>query len=122
MTTMRPSPRSADYHRLPIAQKRAMAAATQREPAVACPRCDTQVMPADLLAHIEQRCTGPREPGALDKWVGARDPIVRNVPKGTRAYWVARGFVRVRGGAMDREYLLRDLAKRIALRQGFRRR
>lgn len=119
---MKPSPRPHAYHLLPIAQKRALAAASQREPAVACPRCDTQVMPADLLAHLEQRCTGQREPGPGARWVSARDPIVRNVPKATRSYWVERGFVRVRGGTMDREYLLRDLAKRIAIRESFRRR
>jgi hypothetical protein len=109
------------YHRLPIAEKRALAIGSQREAAVTCPTCDTHVMPVDMPSHT-QRCEGPRAPGPLDRWVSARDPIVRDVPKGTRSYWVQRGFVRVRGEPVDREYLLRDLAKRIAIREGFRRR
>jgi hypothetical protein len=110
----------AAYHLLPIAEKRALSIESQRERAIACPGCDTQVMPIDMPAHL-QRCQ-PREPGPLDKWVSARDPIVRDIPKATRSRWVERGFVRVRGDRMDREYLLRDLAKRIAFREGFRRR
>jgi hypothetical protein len=53
----------SDYHKLPIAQKRAEALARAREPAVTCPDCDTQVMPADLLAHLRDRCPGQRDPG-----------------------------------------------------------
>lgn len=109
------------YHLMSAAEKRAGSLANVRERSVACQSCDTQVMPEDLPSHV-QRCQGPGEPGPRDKWVSARDSIVRNVPKGTRSYWVKRGFVRVRGEPMDREYLLRDLAKRIAIRQGFRRR
>lgn len=119
---MRPSPRPAEYHRLPIAQKRALAAATQREPAVACPSCDTQVMPADLLAHIEQRCEGPREPGPGAKWVTYREAIALGVPEATFVRWVQRGFVRYTGEVQDRRYLLRDLAIKISQRLGYRRR
>lgn len=110
------------YQKLPIAEKRALDLSRVREPSVSCPSCDTHVMPADLPAHVEQRCTGLREPGPGAKWVSSRDAIVRNVPKQTRDYWVKRGFVRIRGGRMDREYLLRDLALRVAQRNGFRRR
>lgn len=81
-----------------------------------------QVMPADLIAHRDQRCAGRPEPGAGAKWVNARDAIVRSVPKATLSYWVAQGFVRARGARMDREYLLRDLAQKVAARRGFRRR
>lgn len=113
--------RPAQYHLMSAAEKRAASTASVRERSVACQRCDTQVMPEDLPSHA-QRCAGPGEPGPRDKWVSARDAIVRNVPKGTRSYWVKRGFVRVRGERIDQEYLLRDLAKRIAIRQSFRRR
>lgn len=104
----RPSPRPAAYHKLPIAQKRAMAYAAQREPAVACPRCDAQVMPADLLAHVEHRCTGPREPGPTAKWVTWREALVF-APKRTLLRWVRQGRVRHRGRRLDRQYLYRDL-------------
>lgn len=112
---------ASPYHLMSAAEKRAASTASVRERSVACHSCDTQVMPEDLPSHV-QRCEGPGAPGPRDKWVNARDPIVRNVPKATRSYWVQRGFVRVRGEPIDREYLLRDLAKRIAIRQSFRRR
>lgn len=131
MTTMRPSPRPAEYHRLPIAQKRALAAATQREPAVACPACDTQVMPADLIAHLEQRCTGPREPGPGARWVTWREAVA-NIRRADRdlsepaammmlSRWSrpdGRGViaVRTRGTRGDRQYLFSDLAKNVARR------
>lgn len=118
----RPSPRPAAYHKLPIAQKRAMAYAAQREPAVACPRCDAQVMPADLLAHVEQRCAGPREPGPAAKWVTWREALALSVPETTLSFWARTGQVRYLGERMDRRYLLRDLALKIAQRRGFRRR
>lgn len=109
------------YQRLSLKEKRELDLSRVRERPIACQGCDAQVMPEDLLGHM-QRCGGPGEPGPRDKWVDARHPLVRGVPEQTRSYWVKRGFVRVRGGRMDREYLLRDLAKRIAFRNGFRRR
>lgn len=109
------------YHDLPIAQKRSEALARVREPSVTCPSCDTQLMPADLLAHLEHRCSGPREPGPGAKWVNWRE--ARSiVPARTLVRWVERGFVRVRGGRGDREYLHRDLATRVSQMRGFRRR
>jgi hypothetical protein len=110
------------YHSLPIAQKRAEALARVREPAVTCPDCDMQVMPVDLHVHLESRCPGRREPGPSARWVDGRDALVRLVPKATLHYWVAQGFVRVRGARMDREYLLRDLALKVSQWRGFRRR
>jgi hypothetical protein len=109
------------YHRLPIAEKRALAIGSQREPAVTCPTCDTQVMPADLLAHMEQRCAGPREPGPGARWVTWREARAI-VPERTLVRWVERGFVRHRGGRGDRTYLHRDLATRVSQMRGFRRR
>lgn len=110
-----------DYRKLPIDQKRAEAIARAREPSVSCPECDTQVMPADLLAHLEQRCPGPREPGPGSKWVNWREARSL-VPERTLVRWVDRGFVRVKGDRGDRQYLYRDLAKRVSQMRGFRRR
>lgn len=117
------------YHSLPIAQKRAEAIARVREPAVTCPSCDTQVMPVDLLAHIEQRCPGPRAPGPSAKWVGWREAvaIIRRSIAGMSepaammrlSRWshpdrnqVVR--VRARGTRGDRTYLHSDLVKHLA--------
>jgi hypothetical protein len=110
------------YHRLPIAEKRALAIGAQREPAVTCPTCDTQVMPADLLAHMEQRCAGPREPGPGARWVTWREALAMGVPAMTLSRWASAGHVRFMGERQDRRYLLRDLAQKIAQRNGFRRR
>lgn len=111
-----------DYRKLSIADKNKLALSRARDAAVRCRNCDMQVMPADLLSHLEQRCEGRPEPGPGAKWVSARDAIVRRVPKATLSYWVKQGFVRARGPRMDREYLLGDLAQRIAQRIGFQRR
>lgn len=109
------------YHRLPIAQKRAAAIASARESAVACPDCDTQVMPADLLAHLEERCTGPRDPGPGSQWITWREARSL-VPKRTLVRWIDSGRIRFKGDRGDRQYLLRDLVKNVARRRLDRRR
>jgi hypothetical protein len=112
----------SDYHKLPIAQKRAEALARAREPAVTCPDCDTQVMPADLLAHLRDRCPGQRDPGPGAKWLTHREVMALGVPRATLAKWTRDGHVRFVGELQDRRYLLRDLSLKIAHKQGRRRR
>lgn len=107
----------SSYHRMSVAEKRATAIAGQREQSVACPNCDTQVMPDDLLAHMDQRCTGPREPGPGSKWVNWQNALAMGVPVRTMTRWVRAKHVRFRGGRGDRMYLRRDLVKRLALRR-----
>ena len=119
---MKPTPRSAAYHLLSIREKQAASLATAREPAVSCPTCDTQVTPTDLPAHVRERCTGPREPGPGARWIGWREGMALGVPATTLSFWARTGQVRYLGGRMDRRYLLRDLAVKIAQRHGFRRR
>ena len=109
------------YHQLSIAEKRAENLSRVREPSVTCPQCDTQVMPADLLAHLEQRCAGPREPGPGAKWINWQEASAI-VPKRTLVRWIDRGYVRVRGERGDRQYLHRDLAMRVSQMMGSRRR
>lgn len=108
------------YHRMSAAQKRDFSLSV-RETAVACPRCDTHVMPADLLAHVEQRCPGPREPGPGSKWIGWKEARSL-VPERTLVRWIEGGRVRFRGGRGDRQYLYRDLAQNLAHRRLSRRR
>ncbi len=110
------------YHRLPIAQKRAEAISAVREQAVSCPRCDTRVMPVDLIAHYDERCPGPREPGPGAKWVTHREAMALGVPRATLSFWTQSSQVRFLGERQDRKYLYRDLALKIAQRRGFRRR
>lgn len=111
------------YHQLPIAAKRAEAIARMREPAIACPRdCGTQLMPDDLLAHLEQRCPGAREPGPGSKWVTSREAVYLGVTEMSLSRWVRDGLVRARGKRGDRQYLKRDLVIQIALRRVSRRR
>ena len=111
----------ARYHQLSIAEKRTEALARVREPAVQCPGCDTQVMPADLLNHLEQRCPGPREPGPGSKWISWQEARSL-VPKPTLVRWIKGGRVRFKGSRGDRQYLYRDLAKNLAQRSLNRRR
>lgn len=104
------------YHKLSAAEKQAHALASIREQPMACPQCDTQLMPDDLLNHLERRCTGPREPGPGSKWVNWRDALAL-VPEKTLRRWVKAKHVRVKGTRGDRLYLRRDLVKRLALRR-----
>lgn len=110
------------YHRLPIAQKRTEGLARIREPAVTCPSCDTQLMPADLLKHMQEWCTGPREPGPGARWVTHREVMALGVPRATLSRWTNNHQVRFIGERQDRRYLYRDLAVKIAQRRGLRRR
>lgn len=110
------------YHTMSIAEKRALSTANVREAAIPCPSCLTQVMPADLLAHVQQRCSGPREPGPGSKWVTFREVRAHGVPKQTLTDWVKTGKVRRRGSRVDYEYLWRDLVVLIAERLLERRR
>lgn len=111
------------YHQLSIAEKQAEALGRVREQPVACPRhCGVQVMPADLLAHIEQRCTGPREPGPGAKWITHREALELGVPRATLSFWARRKHVRFVGERQDRKYLYRDLALKLAERKASRRR
>lgn len=113
---------ATSYQKLSIHEKRARDLTSVRESAVSCPSCDTQVMPVDLLVHMEQRCQGPRDPGPSAKWVTWREALAMGVPANTLARWARSGFVRYVGERQDRKYLLRDLALKIAQRNGFRRR
>ncbi len=109
------------YNRLPLAAKRAEDLAHVREPAIACPGCDTKVMPVDLIAHLDERCGGPRDPSPLSLWVNWRAAL-GVVPERTLLRWVDRGRVRFKGGRGDRLYLFRDLAQHVAQRRVNRRR
>lgn len=112
----------SDYHRLSVVEKRARALSGMREPSVMCPNCDTQLPPSDLIAHMDQRCTGRREPGPGAKWVDHRAVMAMGVPRATLSFWASSGAVRFVGERQDRKYLYRDLAVKIAQRRGFRRR
>lgn len=110
------------YHGLSIQEKQAHALASVREQPVACPSCDTQVMPADMIAHLDHRCTG-REPGPRDKWITHSQALAMGVKKQTLSDWVKARWVRTNNaGRGDRQYLERDLVKRIAFRRVIRRR
>ncbi len=108
------------YSRMNIAQKQAHQREVMREPSVVCPVCETQTTAVYLIKHVT-RCTGPREPNRHSKWVSWRDAMRMGVPRETMSRWVKRGLVRVRGELQDREYLLRDIALRVAARRQQRR-
>jgi hypothetical protein len=107
---------STSYHRMSLAEKQAYALARMREPAIACPHCDTQTTAADLLEHVATRCQGPREPGPSSKWITWREARAI-VPRATLARWIKAGKVRVRGELHSRRYLLRDLVVKVARRR-----
>jgi hypothetical protein len=103
------------YNRLSIAAKQAQQTARMREPGIACPNCGTTTTSADLIAHVQTRCDGPKEPPQHSVWVRWRDVKAMGVRSGHLTFWVQRGYVRTRGEVQDREYLLRDLAVRVAM-------
>ena len=111
----------ARYHELSIAEKQAHALANVREQPVACPSCDTKLMPSDLISHLD-RCGG-HEPGPRDKWITHSQALALGVKRQTLSYWVKTKWVRTNNaGRGDRQYLERDLVKRIAFRKVIRRR
>lgn len=107
---------AGSYHGLSIADKQRQQRLAQREPSVRCPWCDVALMPADLLVHLAERCTGPTEPHHTSAWLSWRDALALGVPKATLSRWAATGRVRTRGDKRAREYLLRDIAKNLAIR------
>lgn len=117
------SPRANPYHRLSIAGKQAAAREQLAEPPVSCPGdCGTRLMPADLLGHLAERCPGATEPGPAAKWIPLSEAqaVASDVPRSTLTFWARSGDVRTRGGVgrrRDRQYLLRDLALRVAIRR-----
>lgn len=112
----------SDYHKLSIDEKRRQTLSSAREPAIMCPICDMQVTPADLVVHVEHRCTGPRTPGASAKWATFREAIRYGASSRMLTYWTATGTVRVTGTRGEQRYLVRDLALCIARLKGRRRR
>lgn len=112
--------RADRYRRLTLAEKQVRQRDQMREPAVPCPQCDTKTTTADLLQHIEERCTGPREPHPQSRWITWREALRLGVPKPTMSRWVRRGLVGSRGELHVRQYLLRDLVVRLAERRARR--
>lgn len=102
------------YHRLPIADKRRLAIAQVREPFVRCPACDTQLIPADVPAHVRERCTGRPEPHPLARWVTWREAVAMGMSAATLNRAVATGVVRARGKRSKRVLLLRDVVLELA--------
>jgi hypothetical protein len=105
------------YHKMSLAKKQAHALAQLREPSVACPVCDTQLPPVDLLRHFGSTCAGPRAPHPASAWLTWREALKLGVPRGTLSRWAARGIVRTQGEKMDRRYLLRDVTKALSRRK-----
>lgn len=104
----------AAYHRLSVVQKRAEALARARESAIRCEECWYQVMPAELLDHVANRCPGRPEPDPRCAWVTWSEAIDKGVTQYTLMTWVRDGLVRVNGEKHDRRYLLRDLVRWVA--------
>lgn len=107
----------SDYHRMSLAEKQAYQRGKMREPSVVCPACETQLLPSDLLRHVDTTCTGPRDPHPSSAWVTWREALALGVRGYALSRWVASGRVRSKGELQDRRYLLRDLAALLARRK-----
>jgi hypothetical protein len=79
-------------------------------------------MPVDLLPHLAERCPGRRAPGPGSRWASQQEALALGVPRATLSFWAKNEQVRFIGERQDRKYLYRDLALKIAQRNGFRRR
>lgn len=98
------------YRRMSLAGKQAAHRDRMREPAMACPRCEAQIVVADSLRHAEI-CPGRREPHPLSRWLTWSEVRSLGVPKSTIHRWIERGRIHVRGGARERRFLERDVKR-----------
>lgn len=108
---MRPSP----YHLLSAAGKVRYASERMREPAMHCPRCDAAVLPAELIAHLRERCVLP-DPHPRSAWITLPEACNAGVSVETLCTWARAGIVRMKGPKRKRLYLYRDIVRMIALR------
>lgn len=99
-----------------IQAKQRMVLERAREQPCRCPGCEAALDPADLLAHVEQRCAGPREVHPHARWLTWKEAY-RLVPRATLRAWVRRKVVRVDGPPRARRYLLRDVVQALAVRR-----
>lgn len=112
--------RRGSPNRLTVAAKQKRHLDAMRAPAVVCPDCETSTGETDLVSHLA-RCEGPREPHPRSRWVTWREAMELGVARQTMSRWLQRGLVRTRMVPVpQRQYLLRDLARRIAERRGRR--
>lgn len=104
------------YAKLSLQQKQALVRGGEREPPVRCPGCGTQLVASDLIPHVEHRCPGSQEPepGPNSRWIAWRDAMRMGVSNGLMSYWARTGAVRFKGPIQGRQYLLRDVAMRVA--------
>lgn len=106
------------YHKLTVEEKEKRNRDRMREPAVTCPHCEVKMPVAELLAHVNERCEGKREPHPLSKWLTWTEVVSLGAPVANIKRWVAEGRIRTRGkpGKRAKRYLARDAVKLVALR------
>lgn len=105
------------YNKAPLSKKEAIVRDRAREPAIACPYCETKTTVGDLLGHIDDRCIGRRPEHRLSKWIPRKDALALGVPPRTLRRWVTAGWVRTRGKFKLRRYNKRDLVGELAIRR-----
>lgn len=117
------------YARLSLQEKQRLVRQDEREDPLRCPTCGMQLLPEELVRHMrnQNRCPGPApadrgEPLKNARYVSWREAMQMGVNRQTLSRWSKQGHVRWFGERQDRKYLLRDLARKIAQRWGFRRR
>jgi hypothetical protein len=105
---------ASTYQRLSILEKRARDLARVREPAVPCPGgCGVQLMAADLISHLSQRCPGPSAPGPTAKWVTWREASSSAFPDAAVAL-DTKGQRAIAWRSWGPQYLLGDLQLQLA--------
>lgn len=119
---MKRGPGERPFNRLTVAAKQRRHQERMREPPVSCPDCETETTAGDLVSHLG-RCEGPREPHPKSRWVTWREALELGAPRQSMSRWIRRGRVRMRTVPIpQRQYLLRDIALRIAESRARRRR
>lgn len=102
------------YRSLSKAQKEAEIYGSLREPPIACVRCEVQVLPFEMLRHL-QACAGKREPHPLSRWITWAEVVSMGVAVRTMRRWRRSDLVQTKRINGTRRYLERDVAKLLSM-------
>jgi hypothetical protein len=82
------------------------------EPTIVCFICETRISETEILDHLrDARCRQP-DPHPLGKWIARKEAL----EMGATSSILSHRLMRTRGATDDKQYLLRDVVRLVALR------